>query len=559
MLLLLECCQRPNQANLVRLIGNLEDSFPINQISEIINTPDLLTKHFEQINAIHQSWCESGLYAATRAFVTDYPQDSKTLAQLLQVCEIIISIPNIGAQPKATINWLKQTIDTAFEDPERHPVRLPPTTNAIHVMTIHKAKGLQFPIVFVPFVNFSTRQKGNNFFHDQNDHEKLKYICSSVCEQTEIKKCAQQAAIAELARIFYVAVTRAEYALILGIDLNNAEKKLLSNLIESNDLNQWIAVLMQQNLVYKIPYQQAVLTELKQTTPATKTISKTPTALVMQHQISKQFSFTSYSNLSQSATINKHQNDNLEKIEPTSPQHEFPIGAQHGSFLHFLLEQIEYDKAIEKQQSLILSQLIAHGYEANQLQHVNILLHNTLHTSINANHFCLSQLRPNHYIREMEFYLPMRPLFKADWEEIHRQLKQFGFGYTSDSLLLFSQSLQPTYFKGFIDLIFCIDETYFVLDYKSNFMQSNDEDDTENAIIKTIKQHHYDLQILFYLIALHRHLKANLKNYQIETHLGGGFVLFMRTMNPTIPQSGCVHFAAISKLIIWLENKMFFL
>ena len=92
--------------------------------------------------------------------------------------------------------------------------------------------------------------------------------------------------------------------------------------------------------------------------------------------------------------------------------------------------------------------------------------------------------------------------------------------------------------KGFIDLVFEHDEQYYIVDYKSNYLGQLPEDYQKPAIASVMVTHHYPLQYLIYLVALHRYLQLRLPDYDPDQHLGGVYYLFIRGMKPDWQQTG---------------------
>jgi len=85
--------------------------------------------------------------------------------------------------------------------------------------------------------------------------------------------------------------------------------------------------------------------------------------------------------------------------------------------------------------------------------------------------------------------------------------------------------------KGFIDLVFCYRERYYVLDYKSNHLGENEAAYASKAMEKAMLEHRYDLQYVLYTLALHRLLKARLPDYDYRRNMGGAVYLFLRGVN----------------------------
>ena len=82
--------------------------------------------------------------------------------------------------------------------------------------------------------------------------------------------------------------------------------------------------------------------------------------------------------------------------------------------------------------------------------------------------------------------------------------------------------------KGFIDLVFCHHGRYYVLDYKSNYLGENEQAYGSKALAEAMLEHRYDLQYVFYTLALHRLLKARLADYDYQRDVGGAVYLFLR-------------------------------
>ena len=97
----------------------------------------------------------------------------------------------------------------------------------------------------------------------------------------------------------------------------------------------------------------------------------------------------------------------------------------------------------------------------------------------------------------MEFNLPLKSLSAPQLNEI--LIKHFGFEH---SKLEFSHV--KGLLKGFIDLIFCHQGKYYILDYKSNYLGSNAADYEHDMLEQAMSSHQYHLQYLIYTVALHR-------------------------------------------------------
>ena len=91
--------------------------------------------------------------------------------------------------------------------------------------------------------------------------------------------------------------------------------------------------------------------------------------------------------------------------------------------------------------------------------------------------------------------------------------------------------------KGFIDLVFCWQGRWYLLDYKSNHLGDTPQAYGQEALEQAMLAHRYDLQYQLYTLALHRLLRQRLPDYDPARHLGGVFYLFLRGM----PEGGIFH------------------
>jgi len=85
--------------------------------------------------------------------------------------------------------------------------------------------------------------------------------------------------------------------------------------------------------------------------------------------------------------------------------------------------------------------------------------------------------------------------------------------------------------KGFIDLIFCWQGKYYILDYKSNFLGNSAADYQHEQLEQAMTSHQYHLQYLIYTVALHRLLQQRIQDYDSDMHLGGVYYTFLRGMS----------------------------
>ena len=135
--------------------------------------------------------------------------------------------------------------------------------------------------------------------------------------------------------------------------------------------------------------------------------------------------------------------------------------------------------------------------------------------------FTLAGLRQ--YQVEMSFMLAVQDI---DLPALDAWVRQHTFSGAARPPLLPGQL--NGMLKGFIDLVFEHDGRFYVLDYKSNWLGASDEAYRVETMQAAVLAHRYELQYLFYLLALHRLLKVRLPDYDYDRHVGGALYLFLR-------------------------------
>ena len=91
---------------------------------------------------------------------------------------------------------------------------------------------------------------------------------------------------------------------------------------------------------------------------------------------------------------------------------------------------------------------------------------------------------------------------------------------------------------GLIDLIVRHEGRYYLIDYKSNHLGSQQADYLPDRLLQPMINHDYILQYLIYAIALDRHLTRRLEGYEYEKHFGGVYYLFLRGLAES-HEAGC--------------------
>ena len=173
---------------------------------------------FQQYNDL---WEDAGFIRMFRTLLRNedvhsrllgYRNGERRLTNLLHLSEILhneASARKLGMA--GLIKWLARQRDPAATRLEEHELRLESDANAVRLVTIHKSKGLEYPIVFCPFQWGPSRTRKGELprYHDDQDDWRLNLVLSDDHQQAVI--LAEQESLAENVRLLYVALTRAKY------------------------------------------------------------------------------------------------------------------------------------------------------------------------------------------------------------------------------------------------------------------------------------------------------------------------------------------------------------
>lgn len=136
----------------------------------------------------------------------------RRLTDLLHLGELLQEASATLDSEHALVRWLAQQIEQPDGQSASQQLRLESDRHLVQIVTIHKSKGLQYPLVWLPFVaNF--READNGVYHDRQTFTALLDLQQS----EESIELAEQERLAEDLRLLYVALTRSIFHCSVGI------------------------------------------------------------------------------------------------------------------------------------------------------------------------------------------------------------------------------------------------------------------------------------------------------------------------------------------------------
>ncbi|EPX9372409.1 exodeoxyribonuclease V subunit beta [Yersinia ruckeri] len=483
----------------------------------------------------------------------------RRLTDVLHLGELLQEEESQLESEHGLVRWLAQQIAQPNHQSENQRLRLESDRHLVQVITIHKSKGLEYPLVWLPFVgNF--RQQQDVIYHDRQSFEALLDLNAS----DESKQLAEEERLAEDLRLLYVALTRSIYHCSLGIAplIKGGRKKQGDSDMHLSALGY----LVQCSQAGDAAYLAEKLAELSDKDIAVSLVDRLDDKVWQPHnelipelsarqftrQIFDYWRVTSYSGLQQhgsSRSINIPGDELLPlellprldtdaageqglSDERILTPHTFPRGAAPGTFLHDLLEQIDFSQPLDE--LWLTEQLLQYGLDEEWCPVLRLWLTDIASVPLNQSGVTLGSLPPKDKQAELQFYLPIDGLLQA--EELDLLVKKYDPLSTRCPKLDFKQVRGML--KGFIDLVFCWQGKYYLLDYKSNWLGEDSHAYTREAMAQAMAEHRYDLQYQLYTLALHRYLRHRLTDYDYHQHFGGVIYLFLRGVDGDNPGNG---------------------
>lgn len=523
-----------------------------------------------EVTELRERWLNQGLMSMALALFQRHvqprpEQHERALTNSLHLLELLQQASQHHRQPWALLHWFDQARDDDRLASEAQ-LRLESDADLIQVITQHGAKGLEYPIVFLPFVSYgrSARQTPSLVrYHDRNDHS-ARLALNPSDEEIELW---QQEQIAEDIRLLYVAATRAESRLyILAADFKDFGRSPLARCmgIEQFDTireklgtqasNQNSAAIPDAPNTVKPDAPSSVIPDLirdlalttEQNRSATTTQATNLKPADFHGQIERDWWLSSFSALTRNARHGGLSNPDRDQDEPeaiNTPTSELPLrfslarGAEAGNLLHDILERLDFhqpdfEAALEaprqRYQGLISG---IKNAEPQLIDWLTEILHTELPSGVR-----LADLPLNQTLRESEFYFPLNATTNAGRLLADILARHRG----QQAVALPDPRRLKGMMHGYIDLVYQWGGRYYVVDYKSSYLGNQLARYQDPWLTESVQNSYYDLQYLIYSLALHRYLKTRLADYDPAQHLGGVHYLYLRGMAPG-QSSGIYH------------------
>ncbi|NDJ87637.1 exodeoxyribonuclease V subunit beta [Mycolicibacter kumamotonensis] len=516
-------------------------------------------------------------------------------------------------------DWLRKQCEDRTSRATERSRRLDSDAEAVQIMTVFAAKGLQFPIVYLPFLfNRFIGDQGNLLYHEpavDGFETRCLYIGGDDDPGRALAAELHQTEEAlDHLRNTYVALTRAQSQVVAWWGPSRDEANSgLSRLLRGRSLGQAEVPIACRPRISDADawalfagWQDAggpVVEHSEVVQPPPLPRSSMPKDLAVRHfhrTIDTGWRRTSYSALirgADEAAVGTHsepethtRDDESEEITVTaaapvtgaelrSPMADLPGGKTFGSLVHGVLETSDpfaADLAAE-----LAAQVRVHerwwpvGVDADELAAALVPMHDTPLGPL-ADGLTLRQIGVADRLRELDFEIPLAggdlpgAASQARVADVGALLREHlpgedPFAVYADRLLsdaLGGQTLRG-YLSGSLDVVLRLpDQRYLVVDYKTNQLGETAAGYSFPRMTEAMLHSDYPLQALLYTAVLHRFLRWRQPGYDPARHLGGVLYLFVRGMcGPDTPvldghPSGVFSWRPPAALVIALSDLL---
>ncbi len=592
----LQACAEPGDEGLIRTALATDTlQWSLAELDRLNHDELLREAQSQRFRDYARRWRSQGVLALIHRLLHDHDlparllqreNGERRLTNLLHLAEWLQQTSTRVDGEQSLLRLFSEQIQDPASGGDEQILRLESDADLIKVVTIHKSKGLEYPLVMLPFAASWRPVDGRTQAVRVPWQETVALEIGGNKVADAAWKQADQERLNEDLRLLYVALTRARHAVWLGLGALSRGSSKGARLHESA---------LGHLLGGGQPLDHAALTTaLEELAGDTTAVTAPPDPDLTVWQPAAQVPWqparevtrpqlehwwiASYSALSQdlegaraldpeveSATgtgvvaepevaLDELQREEWQALTETdeaagrhtpasrqlSGLHRFPRGPEPGTFLHGLLEWAaghRFRSGVQSLQGFAAARADDTGRREMLRRRCRLrgwedwldTLDDWLVALLERPWTGLDSDSPPRLL-DLQDHQPELEFWLATHQVSARQIDQL----VSRELLpertrpsLTDQHLNGL-LKGFVDLVFSWQGRYFVADWKSNWLGPDAGAYSQDAMTEAVLTKRYDLQAVLYTLALHRLLRARLPDYDPQRHLGGAVYLFLR-------------------------------
>ncbi|GEM_PF-523517 len=557
-------------------------------VTRVDEDDDELERTIAEFGACRQAWLANGVLSALDqlmgsprrrllAKIAERPDSDRLLTDLRHLGDLLQQRDQACDSPEQLIDWYTACLednDDLDEDDRR--IRLESDEDLVRIVTVYSAKGLEYPVVFLPFFylpKLPDLKKSLPVYREWHG-EGWRAVVDFKAAGEDVKQRMQRERLAEDMRLLYVAVTRAVHQCHIGISAASYRKStalfpqtpwghLLTSEPGESEMpafpdRAWLFDALRRRLG------QAARDTGFSVAGEVEPVYFRPDAaaepdLVRPPRVSGPVSnwrVTSYTGLvrGEAPRLDARLDDDEDTPAETEDGVEdeaawaddirfaLPGSAHTGSCLHDILETYALACAqgqggIVKLQESTAQQLAQYGLDdvlsatddgASVAARVSDWMAACLEHPLPGDTRLGTLFDSGRAIPEMRFDFAIGGQREAAFDAINHALREAGL------LPLERYGAISGLMTGAIDLVYEHDRSFYVVDYKSNTLGRTPGRYDQDGMGACIRDHRYDLQYMIYAVAAQRYFRTRLGDRygydDGEYRFGGVCYLFLRGM-----------------------------
>lgn len=519
-------------------------------------------RHVERLTQARRDWVRRGMLTALSRLLADplwqavarlsrREDAARRLTDLRHITLLMQKAERQGHRaPSGILSWARRFAERSAEEKEVRALHLESDRDAVQVTTIHAAKGLEWPIVFSPYLWRADKEWKRHAWVVRRSGDERRHVRlhPKPFEDEE----PGDSDLSESLRLSYVALTRAKARsyVVRASGKTNTGTAPLAHLMEhyGADAAPELARVCSDVTVVRIDEGAPPRPEPIPLTPHAEREYAAAHRPVQPAQL-QSWGMSSYTALTAAAhaqaVIDEPGPVDAAEAEepsddPTLRADQLPGGAHVGNALHAIFERLDFTKLDDAAARDALIDEVMASYalprpnadaaaRAGATDLIRRMLAHTLGAPMPGAPLPLAAVPMHETLREWRFHLPVAGATAAKLADAFRAA---GAPWLAEEYAPRLERVSARELHGFltgvVDLVARIDGRWWIVDWKSNTLGLTGASYSERACRDEMMETHYVLQYHLYAVALHRFLRSRVRDYDYARDFGGVGYAFLR-------------------------------
>jgi exodeoxyribonuclease V beta subunit len=502
------------------------------------NSEDLIAR----FRRYQEAWKSKGVYVMLQQFMADHKVHSRfyeagvknaerSVANLLQLVDLIHRISVRKSYDMAEqVQWLQRGTEGETPEGDEYIQRIESDEDAVKIVTIHKSKGLEYPIVICPQLEpvSQSKHKTAEFQTEQGDYVTInKITLEGYPDKMELYRLQQER---ENLRLLYVAITRAKQQCFILTDKKyNTGTEFLGRFFSKLELES-----PENSLIRLWTPPSNLLTGQVAPEQVQTAVYKNAGVFELREKNWRRASFTRLTPDHTPVSVPFSQRTDMSVYDHFIFRR-LRKGAVTGNMLHAIFENVNFtaphgwDAVVSKMVKRFQVRNSADSGAPDSFESaLTIMVREILETQLlPSGTFSLSELDRTNRMAELEFDLDLQPFRVSELQSLAPAHAPFKVALTDEDGMGSRSELEGI-MNGLMDLFFEWEGKFYILDWKSNYLGDRVEDYSEEQLKTAMAENNYHLQYHLYTLAAVRYLQSRIPEFDYDSQFGGVIYLFVR-------------------------------